>query len=67
MNRKRFDCPECETKAGVPIIYGYPSQGLIKRAKRGEVILGGCMQEINAPNRSCQNCEHRWIDDQRSV
>lgn len=67
MRRKRFVCPECGQKTGVPIIYGYPSRGLIKKAKRNDVVLGGCCVEIDAPNRHCQNCKHQWIDDQESV
>lgn len=66
MNR-RYLCPECEQKAAVRIVYGFPSESLFKKANRGEVVLGGCMQEINAPNRHCRNCEYQWIDDQQSV
>lgn len=64
MSRKHFVCPDCEQKTGVHIVYGYPSRSLIRSAKRNEVILGGCIVEIDAPNRHCRNCQHQWIDDQ---
>jgi hypothetical protein len=36
-------CPECRVKLkAVPIVYGLPAPELTERAKRGEVVLGGC-------------------------
>lgn len=67
MRRKRFVCPECEQKTGVPIVYGFPANSLIRQAKRNEVVLGGCFVAIDAPNRHCRNCQHQWIDDEKSV
>jgi hypothetical protein len=36
----------------IPIVYGYPSQKLIERAKRYEVWLGGCVSDPLNP---------RWV------
>ncbi len=44
-----FRCPECKQKAGVKIVYGYPSEELFEQAERDEVALGGW----------CRSSEHR--------
>ena len=36
----------------VPLVMGYPSDSTLERAKRGEVILGGCLVRGNEP---------RWV------
>lgn len=39
----RETCPACRGKLTmIPIVYGYPSAELLERARKGEVILGGC-------------------------
>ena len=37
----------------VPIVYGMPSTGLMERAERGEVVLGGCTLMGDDPTHSC--------------
>ena len=57
---QRFKCPECKQKSGVNIIYGFPNDVAFQQAERSEVALGGCMQEIGAPDRQCLSCGHQW-------
>lgn len=58
--QRRFACPECEHRSGVPIIYGYPNRSIMKQAKRDKIVWAGCVIEMNAPNRCCRNCGQRW-------
>lgn len=54
-------CPECDEQ-GLEIIYGRPTSKTMDRAKRGEVVLGGCMIGKGMPQWYCPKCEHRWGD-----
>lgn len=50
-------CPSCGQRDQVrPIVRGYPSPALERRAKRGEVVLGGCMVGYIDPLRYCKRC-----------
>ena len=51
-----FVCPACKEKRGIAISYGYPGPDLIEQVERGDAVLGGCMQEIGAPDRQCLAC-----------
>lgn len=64
MQQRRYRCPECSKVAGVKILYGYPSGKAVERAERQEVHLGGCCEEIGAPNRHCTACSHEWVSSQ---
>jgi len=55
-----FVCPACKEKRGIDISYGYPGPDLIEQVERGDAVLGGCMQEIGAPDRQCLTCGHQW-------
>ncbi len=35
-------CPRCDS-GSVPIAYGYPTEAAMERARRGEIVLGGCV------------------------
>ena len=59
-------CPECGSTRVLPILYGFPSQQLMKEVKETtppEVELGGCCIHPDSPDWSCQECEHRWQSD----
>lgn len=48
-------CPICHSNKNViPIIYGYPTQKGMRRAKRGKFILGGCMVNDCSPAHYCK-------------
>lgn len=40
----------------VPIVYGYPGDGLMEAAARGEVVLGGCVIMPHQPRWKCLSC-----------
>ena len=60
MTPQLFVCPSCKQKRGVNIVYGYPTEEAFEEAARNEAVLGGCMQEIGAPDRQCLSCGHQW-------
>lgn len=51
-------CPQCGRPA-VPIVYGFPSPGLMEAADRGAVVLGGCVIEGDQPTYQCV-AGHEW-------
>lgn len=53
-------CPNCGSAKTIPIIYGMPMHTTFDDAKRGELVIGGCCQEIGAPDRKCKSCKHKW-------
>jgi hypothetical protein len=53
-------CGKCGSKDVVRIMYGYPTDEIFIKYEKGEVELGGCCQENNAPNWHCKACENEW-------
>jgi len=53
-------CPKCDSDRVSPIIYGDPSDEMLTKAARKEVVLGGCMMRKNSPDFLCQDCGTRW-------
>jgi hypothetical protein len=53
-------CPNCGASAGIPILYGYPSPGMIEDDDAGKIELGGCICTFEDPEWSCRACRHRW-------
>jgi len=49
-------CPICGALAVVPIVYGLPPKSLAERARRGEILLGGCVVRGNDPQWGCRAC-----------
>ena len=50
-------CDRCEhVRPTVEIVYGLPGEKLLASARRGEVVLGGCMVQDFAPVRACGTC-----------
>lgn len=47
-------CPQGNTDSIIPIIYGLPTKETMERAERGEVALGGCIQDSAAPLYHCK-------------
>ena len=45
-------CPECRGLV-VPIAYGLPGPEMFDAAERGEIVLGGCVLEVDNPTHSC--------------
>jgi hypothetical protein len=44
-------CPKNHTDKLIPIVYGMPGEKLIKKAKKGKVMLGGCI---------VTDCDPKW-------
>jgi hypothetical protein len=57
--RERPTCPRC---GGVPlrIVYGEPGSHLARARDRGELVLGGCVIEEDAPDWACPRCGLRF-------
>lgn len=47
-------CAACGTTL-VPIVYGYPGPDLFEKEEQGEVLLGGCVIDDDAPAFGCPN------------
>ena len=57
----RPKCEVCGSKM-VPIVYGYPDDKTMQKAKEGKIALGGCVIRFNDPKWACTNC--RDYEDQ---
>lgn len=54
---KKPMCPNCgEPLKRVRILYGYPTPEAVERAKRGEVVLAGCLISDDDPTHACAAC-----------
>ncbi|MFO1407264.1 MAG: hypothetical protein U1F08_07005 [Steroidobacteraceae bacterium] len=51
--------------AGVRILYGYPTEEAFLAEQRGELVLGGCMMEVDDPTHACTECGERWVQKGR--
>jgi hypothetical protein len=50
-------CPKCNSdEEFTPILYGYPSKEGEEMAKRGELLLGGCLFDESSPMHKCKKC-----------
>lgn len=59
-------CPHCGECAGVPLVWGDPDEETRDAARRGEIVLAGCMiVPIGgaAPDYACLSCSYRWRDE----
>lgn len=53
-------CPSCGSRSVVRIAYGHPSEETQEAARRGVVVLGGCILAEDAPKWHCRRCKHSW-------
>jgi len=53
-------CSKCGSDKVIEIMYGYPLEFMLKKEKRGEIKLGGCIQKSKDPNWFCKDCEHSF-------
>lgn len=60
MSTRKYRCPQCHQKTGVDILYGLPSYDPELLEERGEIVLGGCCIDLDAPERHCTTCGHEW-------
>ncbi len=53
-------CPKCHSEGVIKIIYGLPSDELVKESRQGKFALGGCCVDESNPNWECNNCNNRF-------
>lgn len=51
-------CPDCGSPDWKPIAYGLPTEDTQEDARRGHVVLGGCM--LGDAKRYCVSCFNSW-------
>ena len=49
-------CARCGSTDVVEIVYGLPGADLWESSQRGEIELGGCVIEPDAPDYACGSC-----------
>jgi len=55
----RCPLPDCQ-KPAKPIRYGRPSKETMADAKKGKIILGGCVMARHSPSHQCAE-GHRFL------
>lgn len=55
----KIPCPNCASSSTCRIMYGMPdyTPELEQKLEAGKVHLGGCIIEVDSPNRHCNECE----------
>ncbi|WP_231403184.1 carboxypeptidase-like regulatory domain-containing protein [Hymenobacter guriensis] len=57
-NQKGNECPYCKKQdATIPIVYGFPSNRVMQRAKHNKLKLGGCVTTGCDPHWYCKRDE----------
>ena len=59
MTRRSRKCPLCG-ETGIPILYGYPGQGIRPAVKQGLIQVGGCIVYDDQPTWWCETDQHGW-------
>ncbi len=61
------ECPQCESKVTVPILWGYPSPETMEETEQSveqgtplPYALGGCVVEPDSPVWHCNECGYQW-------
>lgn len=57
---KAPSCPVCGSEDTVPIVYGLPTEETMEYARRGKVVLGGCIIHESSPAWHCNSCGYEW-------
>jgi hypothetical protein len=56
------ECPDCGSGAILPICYGSPGPEMQDDARRGAIILGGCV--FRDAKWYCKHCFNRWPENE---
>lgn len=60
MNEPVIRCPHCGRR-GILILYGMPEgNAVVEQARRGELVIGGCIIEDDNPTHQCSRCHRTW-------
>ncbi|MBU9722783.1 MULTISPECIES: hypothetical protein [Bacillaceae] len=57
-------CPNCNSRNVVNIIYGLPTHEAMKDAEAGKFMLGGCCVEMDSPDYHCNSCGNEWTKNE---
>jgi hypothetical protein len=57
-------CPVCECR-GIPIIWGEPSERVMRLADEGRIILAGCTPIGLHPSHACEVCHTEFVASDR--
>lgn len=63
-------CESCGRDEVIRIVYGYPLGEDIEQSEAGEIALGGCVVQADAPTHLCRACGRqsgRLADDGESL
>ena len=65
----RISCPNCNSANTCRIMYGMPAYTpeLEQKLEAGKVHLGGCIIEVDSPNRHCNECEVDFDTDAPNI
>ena len=55
-------CPKCGCVDYLPILYGFISTENYKKARKKELVIGGCCMESDPPNKQCKNCGENYLE-----
>ena len=55
-------CPGCDSAKVAKLVFGYPNERGRARARRGEIVFGGCRAwgDARDPKWACRACGLRW-------
>lgn len=59
--KKTEKCPLCSQNTIVRIVYGLPGEEMMEQARRGEIVLGGCVISGNDPDSECVFCRTNFL------
>ncbi len=60
VTNRPFKCQKCDGKV-VRLVYGMPGPEMYEKAERKEVVLGGCLFNIDGnPQWACSECKQRY-------
>ena len=62
LKRKPRKCPKCGFSPVASILYGMPAYDdeLERRLENKSLVLGGCMEELDAPKWQCVGCDRQF-------
>ena len=59
MIQRSRKCPICD-ETGIPILYGYPSNGIWPAVEQGLLQVGGCIGYDDQPTWWCETDQYWW-------
>ena len=60
MSKKPKNCPKCQSKKIIPILYGMPTEKAVQDSDAGKLKIGGCCMDEGSPEWFCSSCTHEF-------